>query len=233
MQKNSPTYPELIDRVQKLMGYEFRDPELIRLALTHPSATEHAPLLSYQRLEFLGDAVVGLCVADYAYRSYPEVDEGILTKMRVTVVQGSFLSEKQLEAGFDKLIIFGASEQSASSRGMHRALEDSFESLAGALYLDGGFQIAYDWVMSQLKSYVTPDAVKTAANPKSELQEYVQHKGGVVTYHILDSSGPAHAPQFLAEVLINGVPSGQAAGESKKAAEAAAAASALAKLHRA
>jgi len=207
-----------------LTGYTFKDKSLIEHALTHPSAVEHEPLLSYQRLEFLGDAVVGLCVADYAYRTYPDAHEGELTKMRVAVVQGAFLSEVQHEAGFDRLIIFGASEQSHSSRGLTRALEDSFESIAGALYLDAGFDRAYQWVMAQLEEHVNPDAIISSANPKSELQEYVQRSGGVVTYRIVEQVGPAHAPHFVAEALINGKPHGRAQGDSKKHAEAAAAA---------
>ena len=219
-----------ISAVEKFTGHVFKNKNLIEQALTHPSAVEQKPLLSYQRLEFLGDAVVGLCVADYAYKHYPHAQEGELTKMRVAVVQGSFLSEKQREAGFENLIIFGASEMSESSRGMYRALEDSFESLAGALYLDGGFDLAYSWVLSQLEKYICPTAVQSSANPKSELQELIQSTGGFVTYQILEESGPPHAPSFTAEVLINGVPSGQAMGESKKAAQAAAAAFALAQL---
>lgn len=230
MPKKHLTTEERIRAVENLTGHDFQDRQLVELALTHPSATEHEPLLSYQRLEFLGDAVVGLCVADYAYRNYSDADEGALTKMRVAVVQGTFLSERQQAAGFDQLIIFGASEKSPSSRGMTRALEDSFESLAGALYLDAGFACAYDWVMSQLQEYVTLDAILASANPKSELQELVQRTGGVVTYRITGESGPAHAPSFLAEVLINDVAHAEAEGESKKAAEAAAAAQALGKL---
>jgi len=221
------TTEERIAVVEELTGYAFKNQQLVELALTHPSAVEQEPLLSYQRLEFLGDAVVGLCVADYAYLNYPNVDEGTLTKMRVAVVQGSFLSERQKELGFNRLIIFGASEKSQSARGMTRALEDSFESLAGALYLDGGFDLAYKWVMSQVEKYVTPDSVQQRANPKSELQELVQRTGGIVSYHILEECGPAHAPSFVAEVLINDTPKASASGESKKTAEAAAAAIAL------
>jgi len=230
MPEKYSTIEERVRAVEQLTGHDFQDKKLVEHALTHPSATEHEPLLSYQRLEFLGDAVVGLCVADYAYRNYPQADEGALTKMRVAVVQGTFLSERQQLAGFDQLIIFGPSEKSASSRGMTRALEDSFESLAGALYLDAGFDRAYTWVMSQLEEYVTPDAILASANPKSALQELVQRTGGVVTYRIVGESGPAHAPRFIAEVLINKVAHAKAEGESKKAAEAAAAAQALREL---
>ena len=230
MQDKQLTTQERIAAVERLTGHDFGDKKLVELALTHPSAVENEPLLSYQRLEFLGDAVVGLCVADYAYRTYPQADEGTLTKMRVAVVQGAFLTEKQLEAGFDQFIIFGASEQSQYARGLTRALEDSFESLAGALYLDGGFNVAYKWVMSQLEKYVNPDALVRSASPKSELQELVQQTGGVVTYRIVEECGPAHAPSFVAEALINGIARGRAAGESKKSAEAAAAALALTEL---
>ncbi|MCL2680252.1 MAG: ribonuclease III [Coriobacteriia bacterium] len=221
------TIEDRIAAVEDFTDHSFRDKELVELALTHPSAVENQPLCSYQRLEFLGDAVVGLCVADYAYRHWPQADEGDLTKMRVAVVQGSFLSEKQREAGFDQLIVFGASEQSQSARGMTRALEDSFESLAGALYLDAGFDRAYQWVMSQLEKYVDPAYIAQSANPKSELQELVQQDGGQVAYRIISEEGPAHAPSFCAEVLINGRPCARAAGDSKKSAETAAAAVAL------
>jgi len=232
MPEKYSTVKERVRAVEHFTGHDFQDKKLVELALTHPSATEHEPLLSYQRLEFLGDAVIGLCVADYAYRNYPHADEGALTKMRVAVVKGTFLSERQQAAGFDQLIIFGASEKSSSSRGMTRALEDSFESLAGALYLDAGFERAYRWVMAQLEEYVTPDAILASANPKSELQELVQRTGGVVTYRIVGESGPAHAPRFIAEVLINNVAHAKAEGESKKAAEAEAAAQALGELTR-
>ena len=230
LQISNLTIADRIHAVEEFTGHAFADKGLVECALTHPSAAEDRPLSSYQRLEFLGDAVVGLCVADYAYRHWPDADEGTLTKMRVAVVQGSFLSEKQREAGFDQLIIFGVSEQNQSARGMTRALEDSFESLAGALYLDGGFDLAYQWVMSQLKDYVDPAYIARTANAKSELQELVQRTGGQVTYRIISEDGPAHAPSFVAEVLISGKSCAQATGESKKAAETAAAASALADL---
>jgi len=221
------TLEERVHAVEHILGYTFIDKSLVERAITHSSAVEAQPHLSYQRLEFLGDAVVDLCVAEYAYRQWPDVDEGILTKMRVGVVKGTFLSEKQREAGFEDLIIFGASERSQSARGMARALEDCFESLTGALYLDGGYDVAYGWVISQLGEYVAPAFVTQTANPKSELQERVQSRGGVVEYRIIDESGPPHAPSFTAEALINGKPKARATGFSKKEAEAAAAARTL------
>jgi ribonuclease-3 len=213
--------------VEEIVGHTFSDKSLIEQAFTHPSAVEANPLKSYERLEFLGDAVVGLCVAEYAFTHWPDLREGDLTKMRVAVVNGTFLAEKQAEQGFSDLIVFGASELGQSARGMNSALEDSFESLVGALYLDAGFDVASRWVLGCLGSYVNPDVAVQATNPKSELQEIVQKYNSIVEYRIINSSGPAHAPKFVAEVLIDGEPRAQAKGASKKEAEAAAAAEAL------
>jgi ribonuclease-3 len=216
-----------IQIVEELTGHCFSDKKLVRQAITHPSAVDADPRLSYERLEFLGDAVVGMCVAEYAYRRWPDLKEGDLTKMRVAVVNGSFLAEKQAEMGFPDLIIFGASEMGQSSRGMNSALEDTFESLVGALYLDAGYEVACRWVIDCLGSYVNPSVAQESVNPKSELQEIVQRHGATVEYRIIDSHGPAHAPSFTAEVLIEGRGRAQASGTSKKEAEAAAAAKAL------
>jgi len=231
-QIGSLTLEERIRAVEDRLGYHFTDKNLVKQAITHPSAVEANPHASYERLEFLGDAVVGLCVAEYAYRHWPDVDEGVLTKMRVAVVKGSFLAETQRAAGFEELIIFGASELGQASRGMTSALEDSFESLTGALYLDGGFEAAYRWVVSCLGDSINPSLALESVNPKSELQEIVQRRGGVVEYRIVDESGPPHAPCFVAEALINGKPKASAEGASKKEAEAAAAARVLETLHR-
>jgi ribonuclease-3 len=115
---------------------------------------------------------------------------------------------------------------------MTSALEDSFESLAGALYLDGGFETAYCWVMSRLGSSINPDLAFQSVNPKSALQERVQRRGGVVEYRIVEEHGPPHAPCFMAEALVNGKAKGSAEGTSKKEAEAAAAAAALEKMRK-
>ncbi|MDR1776055.1 MAG: ribonuclease III [Actinomycetes bacterium] len=224
---DGPDLDARIDAVERLMEHRFADRELVAQAITHPSAVDADPHYSYERLEFLGDAVVGLCVAEYAYRRYPDLREGDLTKMRVAVVNGSFLSEKQEELGFADLLVLGASEQGQDSRGMASALEDSFESLTGALYLDAGYAAAYGWVIKCLGEYVNPQAAHSASSPKSELQELVQRAGGQVTYRIVKATGPAHAPHFVAEVAIGGAVLARGEGASKKDAEAEAAAGAL------
>jgi len=226
----TPPIEERITRIEEILDYRFNDRDLIVRALTHPSAVEADPRYSYERLEFLGDSIVGLIVGEEAYRRFPEANEGTLTKVRISVVNGAFLTDKALSLGFDALIVFGPSEESSQLRGLRSALEDVFEALTAALYLDGGIKPARTWVLDCLGEYITLETAQAAASPKSELQERMQAIGSVVTYQIVDSEGPAHAPSFTSEVLIDGKPAGTGTGETKKQAEAAAAAFALSEM---
>lgn len=216
-----------IDRVEEIAGYTFKNRELALQAITHPSAVEGDSQLSYERLEFLGDSIVGFTVALEAFKRYPELDEGILTKMRIAVVNGSFLTAATNECGLDECIIYGSSELSSQSRGHKSASEDVFEALTAALFLDGGMECAAKWVLDRLGDYIDPSVAKDTSNPKSLLQEYVQAKGGTVEYEIISTKGPSHAPIFVSQVSINGKVFAQGEGPSKKAAESAAAGCAL------
>lgn len=218
---------ELVARVETICGHTFADKRLVVQAMTHPSAVEGSAHLSYQRLEFLGDSIVGFTVAHQAYIRFPGIDEGVLTKMRIAVVNGEFLSSASNEKGLSEWIIFGSSELSASSRGSRSAAEDVFESITAAIYLDAGLDAAQLWVLDNLGDYIDPENAETIGNPKSFLQEIVQAESGTVTYKIISSDGPSHAPTFCAEAYINGEPCGQGVGATKKAAESAAAADAL------
>ena len=213
-----------LERAEELLGHQFSDRSLLQQALTHASATEGNPEDDYERLEFLGDAIVGFLIADVVFEQYPAFPEGDLTKLRVSVINGSFLSEVMAERGFAELIIFGASEQGLGSRGLPSALEDIYESLTAALYLDSGLSEARRWVLDTLGSYLTPELLKTAVSPKSRLQEIMQEHGRQVSYTIVGTEGPAHAPRFTAAALIDGVEKARAEGSSKKEAESAAAA---------
>ncbi len=215
---------QIINRAEAILGYHFTDKALLQQALTHSSATENEPEKNYERLEFLGDALVSYLIAELAFTRYPDLREGELTKMRVAVVNGEFLSEVMDELGFAHLIIFGASELSSKARGLHSALEDVYESVSGALYLDGGLAVAQRWVDRTLSPFLCPEVAQRAANPKSELQEIMQEKGSAVSYSIVASTGPAHAPHFTAAALVDGVEAARAEGCSKKEAESAAAA---------
>lgn len=218
---------ERIAAVENITGYTFKNKQLALQAITHPSAVEGDSQLSYERLEFLGDSIVGFTVGLEAFKRYPELDEGVLTKMRIAVVKGSFLTAASHECGLDDCIIFGSSELGEKSRGHKAASEDVFEALTAALYLDGGMDVASGWVLARLGAYINPSVAEDTSNPKSLLQEYVQAKGGSIEYKILSHKGPSHAPIFVAEVSINGKALATGEGTSKKAAESAAAGSAL------
>ena len=128
---------------QEICGHEFTDVQLLRSAITHPSAVEGEPVsASYERLEFLGDSILGSIVALSLFKTYGAFDEGKLTRLKVSLVSGATLSEVGLELGIDKIIILGASEQGTGARGMHSALENVYEALVGALYLDGGWDLS-------------------------------------------------------------------------------------------
>ena len=193
---------ERLTRAQEILGHEFNNKVLLRAALTHPSAVEGQPVsASYERLEFLGDSILGAVVARSLFESYPEFDEGKLTRLKVSLVSGATLSEVSHELGIDDIIIFGASETGTGARGLHSALENVYESLVGALYLDAGWDVAAECV--QADGHEPP------------------------AYKLVGSEGPAHAPTFTAVVLIDGIRQGRGSGSSKKEAEGAAALEAL------
>ena len=219
-------------RAEKICGHEFADKQRLRRALTHPSAVEGEPVwASYERLEFLGDSILGAIVAVALYESYPELDEGRLTRLKVSLVSGATLSEVGLELGIDKCIIFGASETGPGARGMHSALENVYEALVGALFLDAGWETAEAFIVRTLRPHLAADRAERPENPKSYLQECVQGDGGEPpAYKLVDTSGPAHAPTVTSVVLVDGARQGKGSGASKKEAEAAAALDALERL---
>ena len=211
---------ERLTRAQEILGHEFNNKVLLRAALTHPSAVEGQPVsASYERLEFLGGSL---------FESYPEFDEGKLTRLKVSLVSGATLSEVSHELGIDDIIIFGASETGTGARGLHSALENVYESLVGALYLDAGWDAAAEFIHRTLKPHLASERAEHPANPKSFLQECVQADGHEPpAYKLVGSEGPAHAPTFTAVVLIDGIRQGRGSGSSKKEAEGAAALEAL------
>jgi ribonuclease-3 len=230
MKPEDSKYSELLERAEGLLGYRFKDRSLLQQALTHASAAEGDPADDYERLEFLGDAVLGFLIAEAVFSRYPTLPEGDLTRMRVAVIKGSFLTQVMDEQGFSSLIIFGASEKSAGARGLPSALEDCFESCTAALYLDGGLSEARRWVLDALGPYLTSDLLTTAVNPKSRLQEILQERGVSIEYRIVDEAGPAHAPQFTAAILLAGTERARACGASQNEAPSAAAALVLEEL---
>jgi ribonuclease-3 len=219
-----------IQIVEDIVGYTFKDKGLIEAALTHPSAAQHtAHSFNYERLEFLGDSILGAVVASDLFVRYPDLDEGGLTRIKVALVSGATLSKVAYEAGIGDAIIFGESESGTDRRGFHSALENVFEAIVAALFLDGGIEVARTWILKALGPYVSKDIAMEPESPKSSLQEYLQARQKSPVYEITGSDGPPHDRTFFARVLVDGEVEGEGKGRSKKEAEAAAAKVALQK----
>lgn len=217
-----------LDRAQSILGHVFTDRELLCQALTHPSASEEKdPSAYYERLEFLGDSVVGFIIAEEVYRRYPHLTEGGMTRIKTSVVSGATLTSVARSIGLEDVLILGESVIRAGMRGIASALENTYESLTAALYLDAGLEAAREWVLSTLGPLITDDAAHTPENPKSRLQELLQMRGVTPTYRILHHEGPPHQRTFTASVEADGTVLGQGCGATKKEAEAAAAEVAL------
>lgn len=221
-----------IARAEELLGHHFEDQELIRSALTHPSAVENKPVsASYERLEFLGDSILGGLVALDLFEMFPELDEGGLSRLKISLVSGETLSKVADELGIGPLILLGDSERGTGARGMHSALENVYESLVGALYLDAGVEKTHEFIRRTLGPHMTPEIVRKPLSPKSRLQEVTQrdfHCGP--EYKLVAEEGPAHEPTFTSVVLVNGKRVGRGKGSSKKESEAQAAENALEEL---
>jgi ribonuclease-3 len=221
-----------IGRVEAILGYEFKDKSLVRAAITHPSASEGRPISDcYERLEFLGDSILGAIVALDMYERFPEMNEGELTRLKVSLVSGETLSTVGSELGIGDCIIFGESEKGSGARGMRSALENVYESLVGAMYLDGGMAYAHEFVIRTLQPHMSRERAMRPDNPKSRLQEITQRDLRVAPeYKLVGREGPAHAPTFTSVVMVDGKRIGRGSGSSKKEAESHAASDAIARL---
>lgn len=224
-----PTILWKIHRIEEILGHQFKNTELIKSAITHPSATEGQPVAAcYERLEFLGDSVVGMVVAEELYEQFPDMDEGALTRLKVSLISGECLSSVAKERGIDEVIIFGLSERGTGARGLHSALENVYEAVTGALYLDGGMEEARRWIIDTLQPHLAPWRSVMPENPKSLLQEKTQadmHE--TPHYELVSEQGPAHEPTFVSRCIVGERVVGEGEGSSKKEAESAAAANAL------
>ncbi|GAB6126719.1 ribonuclease III [Humidesulfovibrio idahonensis] len=220
--------------VQEIIHYRFSQVKLLELALTHSSwANEQArPDMSNERLEFLGDAVLELCVSEEAYRRFPDSDEGLLTKQRSRLVKTSTLASVARGIGLDRHMLLGRGEEAQGGRTRDSLLADALEALFGAVFLDGGFLASRDLVLGLLEPlWPASPTLPGGKDCKSRLQELTQetHRERPV-YALVESSGPEHHKIFEVEVLL---PDGQrfrATGPSLKKAEQAAAQSAISSL---
>lgn len=220
-----------LDELQNRLGYAFRDPALLRLALTHPSVAHEqgVPIETNQRLEFLGDAVLQLVLTRALYEKFPAFDEGPLTKARAKLVNRRTLAEhgRQLELG--RHLILGRGEELHGGRERSSSLADAFEALLGAIFLDGGFEIAREFILRQFESaFCELAGIPIMENPKGELQEMLQAASTEAPhYSVVSASGPDHDREFECTVHHAGVELARGRGKSKKAAESEAALAAL------
>ena len=223
-------YAPNLERAQEILGYQFKEPGYLEVALTHPSASQSHKGYNYERLEFLGDSVLGFVVAEKVYELFDDLDEGGLTRIKVYLVSGSMLTKMADQVGLGECIIFGDSEYGTKGRGMSSALENVFEACVAALYLDGGLEVARRWALSILEPHISKDVAKEPESPKSSLQEYLQARRRKPGYDIIAVDGPPHERVFTAVAMADDQVIGTGTGHSKKAAEAAAASAALKEL---
>ena len=220
-----------LEHAQKIVGRTFENTQYLLSAITHPSATEgRAVKFSYERLEFLGDSILGALVANAAFHQFPELDEGGLTRIKVALVSGASLSEVAEKLGFADVIVFGSSETGTGRRGLHSALENVYEAVVAALFLDGGIDAAWVFVDRTLMPKMSLDLAREPENPKSALQEKLQEGGITPTYRLVETQGPPHDRTFVAQVYAGDKGLAQGVGRTKKEAESQAAKSTLARL---
>lgn len=219
------------DDTERIIGHHFANKQLLLSAITHPSANEGRSVrYSYERLEFLGDSVLGAIVASIAFNRFHDLDEGGLTRIKVALVAGSCLSEVAEGLGLADVIMFGSSEQGTGRRGLQSALENVYEAIVAALYLDAGIEEACRFVEDTLIDRMSLDLARTPENPKSELQEVLQEDGITPTYKLVETQGPPHDRTFVAQVFAGEQGLAQGTGRTKKEAESQAAKSTLARL---
>lgn len=225
--------PELSRRVKKLeriVGFEIDDPSLFLKALRHRSTLsqeQYETYDSYERLEFLGDAVLDLIAAEILFNEYPHKDEGFLTKVRAKLVRGETLTDFSIMLGIEELMELG--ERGGNSAISKSILADAFESVIAAIYITKGYRNAYQFVDKVIKeNLVLRDLIDTVDNYKSVLLEYAQaEKMTTPRYELISESGPGHNRTFEVKVLIDNKELGTGKGKSKKKAEQKAAKKAL------
>lgn len=208
-------------------GIKFNNEKLLEDAFTHSSyANEHPGRKDYEKLEFLGDAVLELAVSDYLYRHFPKLNEGELTRMRSNIVRTEGFSEFAIECGFPAEINLGKGEEKAGARKRKTLLEDVFEAFNGALFLDQGMPAVQHFLHLTVYPLIAEGDFNASRDYKTELQERLQVNGPVkIEYQVI--SEDESKPSFKVQLLVNGEKVSEGQGRNKKAAEQQAAQAAL------
>ncbi len=223
-----------MEELESIIGYTFRDKSLLRLAMSHPSLRYNGNSgveTCNQRLEFLGDAVVQLVISNTLYVQMDKQDEGLLTKLRATLVSARALAKIAREINLGKFLLLARSETANGGRERESALADAMEAMFGALFLDGGLPAAtgaaerlFGTMLTEQQQIISVDD----GNPKGQLQEIVQALSGILpSYDLQEEAGPDHQKCFRVAVTLNGILLGEGQGNSKRTAQAEAARAAI------
>ncbi|RMF83523.1 MAG: ribonuclease III [Nitrospinota bacterium] len=222
-----------LEELQQRIGYRFRSPSLLAQALTHASfAHEQAgEEESYERLEFLGDAVLSLVISTYLFQAFPDFPEGQLSRWRAAIVQESILAEVARRLCIGTYLLLGRGEEQSGGREKDSLLADTLEAIIGAIYLDGGWDQVKQVVLQLFHPELRQVLHTPSPDPKSLLQQYTLERGeGLPCYRLVRTEGPDHAKTFVVETQIAGRIWGRGKGKSKKDAERLAAMDALRQL---
>ncbi len=221
-------------KLQKLIGYEFTDSSILLAALSHSSyanEVKSGPRTDYERTEYLGDAVLELTVSEFLYNGYPDMREGEMTKLRAALVCEPTLAYCA-RSGFDlgRFVLLGKGEDATGGRERDSILSDVFEAIAGAIYLDGGFEAAKEFI----NRFVLTDHEKKIefVDSKTILQEYAQERGLSLKYELVEEKGPAHDRDYVMRATLGDTVSETGQAKSKKAAQQHAAYAILRKVDR-
>ncbi|OJW53925.1 MAG: ribonuclease III [Alphaproteobacteria bacterium 41-28] len=205
--------------LEENLGYTFKDLSFLEKALTHPSALPPGQGVDFERLEFLGDRVLGLIVATWLFKEFPREKEGDLARRFAGLVRKETLVEVAQSIHLDQAMIMKREKSSSQQKRMDTLLSDGCEALIGALYLEGGLAAAQSFIYRHWDHYFKGNH-EPPRDPKSILQEWVQgHRKTHPKYVVIESSGPAHAPQFIVEVRVEGLDPTRGEGSSKRRAE--------------
>jgi len=216
--------------LEERLQYAFQDRSLLETALTHPSYAGDYHVRSYQRLEFLGDAVLELAVSRHLYQALPKVDEGTLSRIRAKLVREETLAKAARRIGLGACIRLSVGEIRSGGADKPSILADVMEAVFAAVYMDGGQAAAEDVIFRVLEKELHAKDLSDCLDEKSKLQEALQRIGHMPTYTLVSAEGPQHAPTFRYRVLDGDRPLGEGEGPSKQSAQQAAARSALEKL---
>jgi len=219
---------EVLEQCQEAIGYRFRQPDLLRSALTHASGA-NTRLASNERMEFLGDSILGMIACEAIFRRFPELEEGDLTKIKSALVSRRTCARFSRDLGLGDFLFFGRGITHAGSTVPMNMLADVYEALVAGVYLDGGYEVVRDFVMQQLEPEIEELDGTNGGNFKSLLQQVAQREySATPQYILLDEKGPDHSKCFKIAAVIGGHTYPAAWGPTKKEAEQRAAMNALA-----